>query len=621
MNFFDFLNDEQLNKLAFADLHFLRKRNDKELKEILSSWISEAHRTTPPPNSQKKYDALFLQSLERPDYDDLFLSIIRASEVRDYIYIKRNGLQKKDINPSAVNFLSRNFKVLNRLRCDNPLISKCLAVKLCQYAFIASNIGRISVNCAVFFSDMQPLEYLCSLHLRELGVTTVTAQHGLYIEYPNSDTVNVINYENHASDYFLSWGENTERLIRKYHPEAKIIICGKPNLEAFEPCENNQGILVILDQEIFRKENLELLNIATDFAKKSSLNVLVKFHPGNNRASYYKIFPTLNETFDLDPSFIIAGHTSSLLFEAQRQGAKVVQYASDVPSIDLGSKLKFTDQSSFSIAYNYAKYGTSSADISNIRYIGSESRSQYKFFFEKLIGNNDYPFFSIIVPTFNSSLTISRCINALLNQSFKDFEIIVVDGGSTDATITLLTEHYSKNPRVKIYCQKDNGIYDAMNKGTSYSKGKWLYYMGSDDELYNEGVLNEVYRRLSEGNYDFAYGSVRVVGDVKWAKDGSLYDGKFDDIKITKKNICHQAIFYSSNIASKAGMYNTKFPVCADWDVNLRVWPKSRKLYLDMTIANFFSGGTSTSGGDPEFGKAFKEKLNEFHKELEAKHE
>lgn len=616
MRFFDFLNDEQLNKLAFADLHFLNRRSEKDLERILSSWISEAHHLNLAIDLSKDYDALFFQSLVRDDYNNLFSTIIQASEISNYIYITRDQIIDKDINCLAIKFLSENISVLRRIRSDRPLISKCLAVRLCQYAFVASVIGKLPIRCAVFFSDMQPMEYLCSLYLKNLGIPTVTTQHGLYIEYPNSDTVNVINYQNHASDYFLSWGNNTAELIQKHHPNAKVIVCGKPNLRKLEPHEKVSGFIVILDQEIFRDKNIELLKIVIKSAKKLSLGVFVKFHPGNNKPAYYKIFSNLKEASDVDPSFIIVGHTSSLLFEAHSQGAKVMQYMTDIPSIEISRHLTFTDYSSFLSAYQRAASNEIEVINDNIRYIGHESKSMYKKFFENLLHKNMRPFFSIIIPSFNSSLTITRCINALLNQTFKDFEIIVVDGGSTDATLPLLAEQYSNNSRVKIYCQKDSGIYDAMNKGISYSRGKWLYFLGSDDELYQDDVLQEVYAKLSTSEFDFAYGSVKVVGDVKWAKDGTIYDGEYDDVKITKQNICHQAIFYGSHIISKFGKYDLKFPLCADWDINLRVWPKSRKLYLDMIVAKFFSGGASTSGGDPEFGKVFKEKLNEFQNAL-----
>src|SRR5690554_3686144 len=616
MSFFDFLSDKQLNNLAFSDLHFLNRRSEKELERILSTWMTEAHRISLSIDTSKEYDALFFQSLVRPDYNELFSTIIKSSSIDNYIYIKRDQIENNTINCCAIKFLSENLKILQRIQHNKPLVSKCLAVRLCQYAFIASLIGKLSIRCAIFFSDMQPMEYLCSLYLKKLDVVTVTTQHGLYIEYPNSDTVNVINYKNHASDYFLSWGKNTAELIRKHHPNANTVICGKPNLRKFYPNKNLRGFLVIFDQEIFREQNTELLKIVNKFAKSLSLNVLVKFHPSNNKSAYHKTFSTLREASAIDPSFIIVGHTSSLLFEAHSQGAKIMQYVTDVPSIYINRHIAFTNNSSFARAYERTTTKGTDADNNNIRYIGHESEAMYEAFFKSLLHKNSRPFFSIIIPSFNSSLTIIRCINALLAQRFENFEIIVVDGGSTDSTLPLLTEQYSENTKVKIYCQKDYGIYDAMNKGISYSRGEWLYFLGSDDELHNDDVLQEVHKKLSTKKCDFAYGSVRVVDDVKWAKDGTIYDGEFDDVKITKQNICHQAVFYRSHIISKFGMYDLKFSLCSDWDMNLRIWPKSRKLYLDMVVAKFFAGGASTSGGDPEFGKVFKEKLNVFQHAL-----
>src|SRR3982750_4096075 len=104
------------------------------------------------------------------------------------------------------------------------------------------------------------------------------------------------------------------------------------------------------------------------------------------------------------------------------------------------------------------------------------------------------PLLSIIIPTFNSQITIERCLESLSKQTFRDFEILVIDGGSEDNTIGLVKEKQPVLPAVTLVSEKDEGTYDAMNKGIGLSTGTWLYFLGSDDWLYNEQVLQNVFK-------------------------------------------------------------------------------------------------------------------------------
>ena len=95
---------------------------------------------------------------------------------------------------------------------------------------------------------------------------------------------------------------------------------------------------------------------------------------------------------------------------------------------------------------------------------------------------------------------------------------------------------------------------------------------------------------------DIIYGSVQVIGDAGWAKNGSVYDGIFDLRKLLIGNICHQAIFYRAAFPKRIGEYNTRYVVLADWDFNLRCWSETEFKYLDRIVANFYAGGLSGRG-------------------------
>jgi len=104
------------------------------------------------------------------------------------------------------------------------------------------------------------------------------------------------------------------------------------------------------------------------------------------------------------------------------------------------------------------------------------------------------PFFSIIIPTYNSSATISVALNSIIKQSYQNFEVIIVDGLSNDNTISIISQF--QDDRIKIFSEKDKGVYDAMNKGINYANGKWIYFMGSDDYFYDNTILFYISNKL-----------------------------------------------------------------------------------------------------------------------------
>lgn len=203
------------------------------------------------------------------------------------------------------------------------------------------------------------------------------------------------------------------------------------------------------------------------------------------------------------------------------------------------------------------------------------------------------PLYSIIIPTFNSEGTIHECLASLMTQTFTSFEILIMDGVSSDHTIDI-AKSFDDN-RIRINSEKDIGIYDAMNKGIDMAKGEWLYFLGGDDILYDSNVLNEIKLNLSDCDV--------VYGNVISTRFNGVYDGEFDDSKIRSKNICHQSIFFKRSVFKKTGLFDLRFKSHADWDHNMK-WFLSeniRKKFLNIIIANYADGGFSSITGDKPF--------------------
>lgn len=206
------------------------------------------------------------------------------------------------------------------------------------------------------------------------------------------------------------------------------------------------------------------------------------------------------------------------------------------------------------------------------------------------------PAISVVVPTFNAGKTIRRCLQSVVEQSLKAVEVLVVDGRSTDDTVAIAGEFAQRHPtRVRLVCEPDKGVYDAMNKGITLTRAPWLYFLGGDDWLHGARVLEDVEPHL-RAESDFVYGNVFRVSR------GSTEGGPFDDARLFQQNICHQGIFYRRGLLDVVGNYQLEFPICADWDLNLRCFAATRaRHHIDMTICNYDGSGMSSRITDIQF--------------------
>ena len=204
------------------------------------------------------------------------------------------------------------------------------------------------------------------------------------------------------------------------------------------------------------------------------------------------------------------------------------------------------------------------------------------------------PIFSIIIPTFNCAETLPSAIGSVRKQSFKDFEILIVDGQSTDGTLNIIKQETSADDRIKCISEQDKGIYDAMNKGIDMAKGEWLYFLGSDDELYDNQVLEKINYEVAKGGVDIVYGNVMSI------RFGGLYDGEFNYEKLFKHNICHQAIFFNKGVFEITDNFDQKFISQADYHHNVKWFlnAKVRNIFVDITVANYADDGFSSKNED-----------------------
>ncbi|OSC39383.1 glycosyltransferase family 2 protein [Mycobacterium decipiens] len=217
------------------------------------------------------------------------------------------------------------------------------------------------------------------------------------------------------------------------------------------------------------------------------------------------------------------------------------------------------------------------------------------------------PLFSIVIPTFNVASTLRSCLDSITGQTHRDFELVMVDGGSTDRTPDIANRYApSLGKRLVIHCGPDEGPYDAMNHGVRLASGTWVLFLGADDTLYEPDVLGQVASFIAEHQP-----SDLVYGDVIMRSKRSRYAGAFDvDRLLFEQNICHQAIFYRRELFASIGPYNLRYRLWADWDFNIRCFsnPALVTRYMDIVVANY----NDTSGLSMKEDEEFKKRLPRF---------
>ena len=195
------------------------------------------------------------------------------------------------------------------------------------------------------------------------------------------------------------------------------------------------------------------------------------------------------------------------------------------------------------------------------------------------------PKISIGIVVYNGVEHIRNVLESVVGQPYKNIELIVVDGDSTDGTRDVLKE-YADHISVLV-SEPDKGIYDAMNKVCSLAGGDWLLFLGCDD------VLLETFDRIIPmlSNADTVY-----YGDVIKHSSGKIYDGKFSKFKLMRHNICHQSLFYPRSVYKRYS-YSLEYRWLADYVYNLKLMgDKVPFVYTGVVISIYNDKGGSAPG-------------------------
>jgi glycosyltransferase involved in cell wall biosynthesis len=207
--------------------------------------------------------------------------------------------------------------------------------------------------------------------------------------------------------------------------------------------------------------------------------------------------------------------------------------------------------------------------------------------------------FSLITVVYNRVSTIEQTIRSVLDQSYSNIEYIVVDGGSTDGTLDIIRKYESKISR--IISEKDNGVYDAINKGIQNATGEIVGILHADDRFAHKNVISQIAEIFhSNPDKDCLFGDVGFVRSrepnkiVRYYSSSIFHPGRFQ-IGIMP---AHPTFYCYKKYFEQYGLYRTDLDISADFDLLLRFIYKHqlRYIYLPQIMVLMNLGGKSTNG-------------------------
>lgn len=205
------------------------------------------------------------------------------------------------------------------------------------------------------------------------------------------------------------------------------------------------------------------------------------------------------------------------------------------------------------------------------------------------------PLVSIITITWNlveagRSDAIQRCIQSVWGQTYPNIEHIIIDGASTDGTLELLAP-FELDHMVQIFSEKDEGIYDAMNKGLARAKGEYILFLNSDDSFCASGAVEDLVTQIQKTDSYYGFADAEIV-----ALDGTRapWIGDVNLLPHTS-SYCHQTLLMKTSLLREMGGFDTSYLIAADVDLRLRLFREGYPFCaLHKKIVSYNQAGISS---------------------------
>jgi glycosyltransferase involved in cell wall biosynthesis len=202
---------------------------------------------------------------------------------------------------------------------------------------------------------------------------------------------------------------------------------------------------------------------------------------------------------------------------------------------------------------------------------------------------------SIITVVLDNKSEVEDCINSILNQSYKNIEYIIIDGGSTDGTIDVIKKYEKKIS--KWMSEPDHGIYDAMNKGIEIASGDVIGFLNADDVYYDRDVLEKIASVMKNSNIDACYSDLVYVDKnnlnkvVRYWRSCEFQTGFFKKGRVP----AHPAFFARKSIYDQYGTFDLSYKLAADFELMAKFLEhhKIRVKYIPMVSVKMRIGGAT----------------------------
>lgn len=220
---------------------------------------------------------------------------------------------------------------------------------------------------------------------------------------------------------------------------------------------------------------------------------------------------------------------------------------------------------------------------------------------------HDPPLFSIITVTYNAAGTIESTLDSVDRQTFSDYEHLVIDGDSTDGTQDIVKNTF--NPNRKLVSERDRGIYDAMNKGMSLARGRYLIFLNAGDRLHAANTLQIISEAIRQNDFPgIVYGQTNII-DCNGNMIGPRHLTAPDNLTLKSfaqgMVVCHQSFVVLREIADG---FSPKYRFSSDYDWCIKCLQHSKHNVglTDTVVTDFLAGGTTSQNHIKSLIERFK---------------
>lgn len=200
------------------------------------------------------------------------------------------------------------------------------------------------------------------------------------------------------------------------------------------------------------------------------------------------------------------------------------------------------------------------------------------------------PRLSIIIATYNAEQVLGRCLQSIASQSSRDWEVIVIDGGSKDGTVGIIQSHAQHI--AYWHSRPDAGIYDAWNQALSHATGDYICFLGADDALHSPDALANVFTAIGDARHDL----ITCRGQIRNASGltKQIIGASWSNSKLPRHfRVCHPGLLHHHSLFEIYGKFNSQYKIAADLDFLLRLPKSIQCLDLPMVTVDIQDDGVS----------------------------